>query len=144
MKRLPALLLLLVIVLLPAFKPAKTTCPAVQTEGIYVFKIDAEHSGVIRFYADKTVLVSTSLNDYKEVMTWFNREPENFSRVLTGKYKISKNSCTISFHVKGETGEQKFFGKINDEKNITFEITNPAQNKKARTGTTRTYTFVNP
>lgn len=140
---------LLLFLLTSAFCPGTSNCPALQTDGIYVYKLDAEHSAVIRFYDDKTVLVSTSLNDYKEVMTWFNREPENFSRVLTGKYKISKGNCLVSFKVKGESGEQKFFGTLTSDKTIDFNITNPAQknekNKsKTRTMTQRTYTFVKP
>jgi len=85
------------------------------------------------------VLVSTSVNDYSKVMTWFNRDPENFSRVLTGKYKIAKD-CSIAFKVKGETGEQKYSGKIVDSNTLELHVFNP----KDHTSTDRTYTFVKP
>jgi len=139
MKYLP----LLCLFLLASFTP-KTPCPALQFDGLYVFKVDSEHSAVIRFYEDKTVIVSSSLNDYKEVMTWFNRDPENFSRVLTGKYKISKGNCTISFKVKGESGEQKFSGTLQNGNTISFHISNPAQYGKKAEETDRVYSFVKP
>jgi hypothetical protein len=116
------------------FKPITDCKP--QTDGIYVFKINEEHSAVVRFYADGTVLASSSTNDYKEVMTWFNRDPENFSRVLSGKY--SNKKCAVKFEVKGETGYQYYKGSINGN-TIVFTITNPDHSS-----TERTYTFVKP
>lgn len=136
-KFLPVLILLLVTG--SSFK-GKQNCPALNPNGIYVYKLDAENSAVIRFYEDGVVLVSTSVNDYSKVLTWFNRDPENFSRVLTGKYKISKGSCTIRFNVKGETGEQKYSGTIQDDKTVQLHIFNP----KDKTSADRTYTFVKP
>src|ERR1700741_5688092 len=84
--------------------------PNVEFNGIYVYKIDEESSAVIRFYEDGLVLVSTSVNDYSKVMTWFNRDKENLFRVLSGKYKKGKRDASIRFNVKGETGEQQFSG----------------------------------
>src|ERR1044072_1029038 len=122
------------------FLSKDSACPSLSFDGIYVFKLDNESSAVIRFYDDKVVLVSTSINDYSKVMTWFNRDPENFSRVLTGKYKIGKSDCSIRFSVKGETGEQKYSGKIIDDKTLDLHIFNP----KDKTTTDHTYTFVKP
>lgn len=119
---------------------SKATCPKLLYDGIYVFEIDAENAAVIRFYEDGMVLVSTSVRDYAKVMTWFNRDPENASRVLTGKYKISKGSCSIRFNVKGETGEQKYDGNLVSEKNIHLHIFNPAD----KSSTDREYHFVKP
>jgi hypothetical protein len=130
----PAALLL---ILLTALKADK--CPPLQYNGIYTFKVDAESSAIIRFYPDRVVLVSTSVNNYADVMTWFNRDPENFSRVLTGKYKIG-NECKISFKVKGETGEQIYNGRIENDTIIYMQIFNPATRAK----TTRNYKFVKP
>jgi hypothetical protein len=112
-------------------------CPKLQFEGIYAFRVDAESSAVIRFYADRVVLVSTSINDYAQVMTWFNREPENFSRVLTGKYSRDKN-CSIQFKVKGETGVQVYTGNIVNDTLLNLQILNPATKAK----TSREYKFV--
>ncbi|HET6990065.1 MAG TPA: hypothetical protein VFJ43_02025, partial [Bacteroidia bacterium] len=94
------------------------TSPRVQFDGIYVYKLDTENSAIIRFYDDGVVLVSSSINDYSQVMTWFNRDKENFSRVLTGKYKIGEKDLSIKFIVKGETGEQKYSGFITDDKTL--------------------------
>ena len=112
--------------------------PNVEFNGIYVYKLDAENSAVIRFYEDGVVIVSTSVNDYSKVMTWFNRDKENFSRILSGKYKIGKKDASIRFNVKGETGEQKFTGHILADKTLQLHIVNPKDN----TSTDRTYTFV--
>lgn len=112
----------------------------VQFDGIYVYKIDSESSAVIRFYDDGVVLVSSSVNDYSKVMTWFNRDKENFSRVLTGKYKTGKKDGSIRFNVKGETGEQKYSGFILADKTIQLHVFNP----KDKTGADRIYTFVKP
>jgi hypothetical protein len=128
------------ILLFSSFIKEKKTCPTLQFDGIYVFKIDNENSAVIRFYSDKLVLVSTSVNDYAAVMTWFNRDPENASRVLTGKYSVKSKNCSVNFRVKGETGEQVYSGIITDEKTIQFSIYNP----KDKTSTSRSYTFVKP
>lgn len=106
------------------------------SDGIYVYKLDSEHSAVIRFYDDKTVLVSTSVNNYADVMSWLNRDPENFSRVLTGKYKMS--GCAIRFKVKGETGYEKFEGTVSGN-TISMHIVNPNG-----TATDREYAFVKP
>jgi hypothetical protein len=114
-------------------------CPKLLFNGIYTFKVDAESSAIIRFYPDKVVLVSTSVNNYADVMTWFNRDPENFSRVLTGKYK-SGNECKLSFKVKGETGEQLYNGIIVSDSLISFQIYNPSTKAK----TSRSYKFVKP
>lgn len=115
-------------------------CPSLQFEGIYTFKIDNESSAVIRFYSDRVVLVSTSVNDYKQVMTWFNRDPENYSRVLTGKYKRESKSCSIRFTVKGETGEQRYEGQVISDSLLQLNIFNPATKAKA----SRQYKFVKP
>ncbi len=122
------------------FLSTDSSCPSLSFDGIYVYKVDNESSAVIRFYDDKVVLVSSSINDYSKVLTWFNRDPENFSRILTGKYKTDKNNCAIRFTVKGETGEQKYSGKIIDGKTIDLHIFNPKDN----TSTDRTYTFIKP
>ena len=114
--------------------------PNVEFDGIYVYKLDAENSAVIRFYEDGVVLVSTSINDYSKVMTWFNRDEENFSRVLSGKYKKGKRDASIRFNVKGETGEQKFSGHILHDKTLELHVFNP----KDKTSTDRIYTFYRP
>lgn len=118
----------------------RTDCPALLYDGIYTYKVDAESSAVIRFYSDRLVLVSTSTNNYKEVMTWFNRDPENLSRVLTGKYSLKSGSCQLSFKVKGETGKQNYTGTLRTDKTLDLQIYNPA----TKTKTQRTYTFVKP
>lgn len=112
----------------------------VEFDGIYVYKLDAESSAVIRFYEDGIVIVSTSVNDYSKVMTWFNRDKENFSRVLSGKYKKGKRDGSIRFNVKGETGEQKFTGHILPDKTLELHVFNP----KDKTSTDRIYTFYRP
>jgi hypothetical protein len=114
--------------------------PNVEFDGIYVYKLDAENSAVIRFYEDGVVIVSTSINDYSKVMTWFNRDKENFSRVLSGKYKMGKRDMSIRFNVKGETGEQKFSGHILADKTLQLHVVNPLD----KTSTDRIYTFVKP
>ena len=114
--------------------------PNVEFDGIYVYKLDAENSAVIRFYEDGVVLVSTSINDYSKVMTWFNRDEENFSRVLSGKYKKGQRDASIRFNVKGETGEQKFSGHIIHDKTLELHVFNP----KDKTSTDRIYTFYRP
>lgn len=110
--------------------------PNPEFDGLYYYKIDEENSAVIRFYDDGVVIVSSSVNDYAKVMTWFNRDKENFSRVLTGKYKTGKNG-SLHFHVKGETGEQKFTGYILADKTLQLHVTDP----KAGTSTDRIYQF---
>lgn len=109
----------------------KTNCN-VKYNGIYAFKIDNEHSAVIRFYEDGTVLASTSVNDYMDVFSWFKKD--NKDMVLTGKYKIKK--CEIKFEVSGMTGEQKYEGAIN-ENSIVMELKDQESKKTAN----RTYTF---
>ncbi|GAB4143654.1 MAG: hypothetical protein Fur0041_18740 [Bacteroidia bacterium] len=121
---------------------AKNPCPALDSNGIFVYKIDQESSAVIRFYPDGIVLVSTSINDYSKVLTWFNRDPENESRVLKGKYfvKPGKPSCSIRFNVEGETGKQKYKGVIIDNSTLQLSIYNPGDHTSAQ----RTYKFIKP
>lgn len=114
--------------------------PNVEFDGIYVYKLDEENSAVIRFYEDGVVIVSTSVNDYSKVMTWFNRDKENFSRILSGKYKKGKRDASIRFNVKGETGEQKFSGHILHDKTLELHVVNAND----KTATDRIYTFVRP
>lgn len=133
-------IIFLLLVSLSGFSFLKAYRPNVQYDGIYAYKIDSENSAVIRFYEDGVVLVSTSINDYSKVMTWFNRDKENFSRVLTGKYKMGKRNASIRFHVKGETGEQKYSGFITADKTLELHVFNP----KDQTSTDRVYTFVKP
>jgi hypothetical protein len=104
----------------------------VNYNGIYAIKLDDEYSAVLRFYDDGTVLASTSVNDYMDVMSWFNKE--NKDMVLKGKYKIKK--CDISFSVTGQTGEQDYEGTIEDNK-IILTLTN----KETKKHTNRSYSF---
>ena len=120
---------LLITVILSAFSGDKCT---VNYKGIYAIKLDNESSAVLRFYEDGTVLASTSVNDYMDVMTWFNKE--NKDMVLKGKYKIKK--CGISFNVSGMTGEQEYEGDIQGNL-LNLEITDKESKKHVK----RTYTF---
>lgn len=112
-----------------SFRSDKCT---VSYNGIYAIKLDDEHSAVLRFYEDGTVLASTSVNDYMDVMTWFNKD--NKQMVLTGKYKIRK--CSISFDVSGMTGEQSYEGTINGN---TIDVI--LTDKESKKSTKRVYTF---
>ena len=124
-----SLFLLLLTALFSSFNTGNCT---VNYKGIYAIKLDDEHSAVLRFYEDGTVLASTSVNDYMDVMTWFNKE--NKDMVLKGKYKIKK--CSISFDVSGMTGEQSYDGTIEDGKlNITLT------DKESKKHATRIYTY---
>lgn len=134
------ILFVLLLASFTGFAFIKAFRPTLQYEGIYVYKLDAENSAIIRFYEDGVVIVSSSINDYSKVMTWFNRDKENFSRVLTGKYKMGKRNASIHFHVKGETGEQNYSGFLNADKTLTLHVFNP----KDKTSTDRIYTFVKP
>ena len=105
---------------------------AVKYHGIYAIKLDEEHSAILRFYEDGTVLASSSVNDYFNVMTWFNAE--NKDMVLKGKYKIKK--CAIKFEVEGVSGDQEYDGTISGDK-IDFDI----KDKKSKAVIKRTYTY---
>ncbi len=107
------------------------TC-TVKYNGIYAFKLDNEHSAIIRFYEDGTVLASTSVNDYMDVFSWFHKQ--NKDMVLKGTYKIKK--CAIKFEVEGMTGEQEYKGSISDN-TIDIKLTDEATKKTA----SRVYTF---
>lgn len=104
----------------------------INYKGIYASKLNDENSAVLRFYEDGTVLASTSVNDYMDVMTWFNKD--NMDMVLKGKYKIKK--CTVSFSVSGQTGEQAYEGTVEDNK-LILSITNKETKKSIK----RTYAF---
>lgn len=121
--------LLLLSIVLFSFKG--TTC-SVNYKGIYAFQLDKEHSAILRFYEDGTVLASTSVNDYLDVMTWFNKD--NKDMVLKGTYKLKK--CAIKFHVSGMTGEQEYEGEIQGD-NIEFDL----RDKGSKQSTKRSYTF---
>lgn len=135
------LLALLVPLLHVSAVPKDGPCPAPKTNGMYVYKIDGEYSAYIRFYTYGLVLVTTSDKPAKEVFTWFNNEPQNQSRVLSGKYKIAKKGCKINFKVKGETGEQFFEGLLNGNDQFDVRITNPKQSGKKKASTRRIYSF---
>jgi hypothetical protein len=122
---------IIVIFTLISFSFSEGECK-VHYNGIYAIKLDEEHSAVLRFYEDGTVLASTSVNDYMDVMKWFNKD--NKDMVLKGNYKIKK--CSISFTVKGNSGEQDYEGEITSDK-INFQI----KNKDSKKGINRTYTF---
>ncbi|MCW3070420.1 MAG: hypothetical protein JWO44_310 [Bacteroidetes bacterium] len=124
-----ALSALLIILAFFSFTPAG--CP-LDYKGIYAIKLDGEHSAVLRFYEDGTVLASSSVNDYMDVMSWFNKD--NKDMVLKGTYKVKK--CVVRFSVSGMTGEQKYEGTINGNK-IDFEL----KDKDSKKSTKRTYTF---
>ncbi|MCX6295627.1 MAG: hypothetical protein NTX97_06100, partial [Bacteroidetes bacterium] len=96
------------------------------------YKLDSEHSAIIRFYEDGTVLASTSVNDYFDVFTWFHKE--NKELVLKGKYKIT--NCSIKFEVSGMTGKQKYKGTIS-ENTIEMKLTDGESKKTVN----RIYTF---
>ena len=100
--------------------------------GIYAVKLDNENSAVLRFYEDGTVLASTSVNDYMDVMSWFNKD--NKDMVLKGSYKLK--GCEVKFKVSGMTGEQSYDGTI-EGSTINFELSN----KDSKKGVKRTYTF---
>ncbi|MBL7883022.1 MAG: hypothetical protein JNL69_03065 [Bacteroidia bacterium] len=121
-----------IIILFALFSFKYTENCTVEYKGIYAFKIDEEHSAVLRFYEDGIVLASSSINDYFDVFTWFHKE--NKTRVLSGKYKIKK--CKISFDVSGETGKQSYEGEIKGN-TIELKLTDKATKKS----TTRNYTF---
>ena len=114
-----------------SFKGNLSEC-SVKCNGIYAYKLDNENSAVIRFYADGTVLASTSVNDYMDVFSWFHKD--NKDLVLKGTYKIRK--CEIKFEVAGMTGEQKYSGTINGD-SIIMKLTDKGSKKTAN----RTYTF---
>ncbi|MFL5762888.1 MAG: hypothetical protein ACJ77K_03030 [Bacteroidia bacterium] len=115
-----------------SFAPAESGDCTVKYNGIYAIRLDNEHSAILRFYADGTVLASTSVNDYFDVFTWFQKD--NKDMVLTGTYKIKK--CGIKFEVSGQTGEQKYEGMITGDK-IDMELKDEASKKTVK----RTYTF---
>ncbi len=109
----------------------KSNC-AIKYNGIYAYKIDNEHSAIIRFYEDGTALASTSVNDYMDVFSWFHKE--NKDMVLKGTYSLKK--CVVKFEVTGMTGEQKYKGTVSDN-TIDVKLTDAATKKTAN----RTYTF---
>jgi hypothetical protein len=100
--------------------------------GIYAFKLDNEHSAVLRFYEDGTVLSSVSVNDYMDVFSWFNKE--NKDMVLSGKYRVKK--CNVSFNVKGMTGEIEYSGTVSNN-DIQLKMTDQESKKSG----SRTYSF---
>jgi hypothetical protein len=124
-----SIIILLNISLIISFVP--DNCK-VKYNGIYAIKLDEEHSAILRFYEDGTILASTSVNDYMDVMTWFSKE--NKDMVLKGNYKIKQ--CSIKFNVSGNSGEQSYEGEIQGD-NINFEL----KNKDSKKGIRRTYTF---
>lgn len=128
-KALYLLSLLLFASILYSFRSDKCS---LSYNGIYAIRLDEEHSAVLRFYEDGTVLASTSVNDYMDVMTWFNKD--NRQMVLTGSYRIKK--CKIRFDVSGMTGSQSYEGTISDN-TLSVVITDEASKKS----TSRTYTF---
>ncbi|MEO6882602.1 MAG: hypothetical protein ABI199_01110 [Bacteroidia bacterium] len=113
-------------------KTSDTTC-SVNCNGIYAFKIDANNSAILRFYDDGTVLASSSVNNYTNVLTWFTKD--NQKMVLSGKYKIKK--CAFKFKVKGETGSQKYEGTLQDN-----QLTLTVEDLKTKTFATRVYSFI--
>jgi hypothetical protein len=112
-------------------KNEKAGCD-VKYNGIYAIKLDEEHSAVLRFYEDGTVLASTSVNDYMDVFSWFNKD--NKDLVLKGAYKIKK--CSVKFEVSGMTGKQEYEGEINGD-TIDMELKDENSKKTIR----RAYTF---
>lgn len=130
MKKILALLFIISISF--SFIPKEKSNCAVLYNGIYAYKIDNEHSAIIRFYADGTVLASTSVNDYMDVFSWFHKE--NKDLVLKGKYTIKK--CEIKFEVSGMTGEQKYNGVISGN-TLNIKLTDKESKKTAD----RVYTF---
>lgn len=131
MKKIATLLLFVLISF--SFVPSNETATcSVKFNGIYAYKLDNEHSAIIRFYEDGTVLASTSVNDYMDVFSWFHKE--NKDMVLKGTYSIKK--CSVKFEVTGMTGEQKYKGVISDN-TIDVKLTDAATKKTAN----RTYTF---
>lgn len=133
MRLIKTLALITVVVFTVSFA-ADDKC-GLKFEGIYVFKVDAESSAVLRFYDDGTVIASTSINNYKKVVTWFNKE--NVDMVLSGKYKVKK--CVVKFKVKGMTGEQEYKGKISGQ-TIDFEL----KDAKSKATVQRTYVHTKP
>jgi hypothetical protein len=105
---------------------------SVRYNGIYAVKLDSEHSAVLRFYEDGTVLASTSVNDYMDVFSWFHKE--NKDMVLAGKYKLKK--CALSFEVKGMTGTQEYEGTVADDV-LSFKL----KDKESKKTASRSYTF---
>jgi hypothetical protein len=126
------LLILFAVTVSLSYTPPGISCN-VDFNGIYTASVDKETDAHIRFYPDKTVIVSTSVKNIKDVKTWFTRD--NIDKVLSGKYKIK--GCNLSFTVKGETGSQKFSGQI-QQNNLVMTITDG----KTKATTSRTYTFI--
>jgi len=131
MKKTAALFIFILFSYSFSIKKETITC-AVNFNGIYAFQLDNENSAILRFYADGSVLASTSINDYMDVFSWFHKE--NKDMVLKGTYKIKK--CEIKFEVKGMTGEQTYKGTISD-KTIEVKLTDYDSKKTVK----RVYTF---
>lgn len=119
-----------IVILLQGF--AQNNC-SIKHSGIYTASVDAETDAHIRFYADGVVIVSTSVKNTKDVSTWFNKE--NIKMILSGKYK--QKGCSVSFKVKGDTGEQNFKGTISGN---TINAT--VKDGKTKQSTTREYKLV--
>jgi hypothetical protein len=131
MKKTAVLLICILFSFSFSLKKENTLCP-VKYNGIYAFQLDTEHSAILRFYEDGTVLASTSVNDYMDVFSWFHKE--NKDMVLKGTYKIKK--CEIKFEVKGMTGDQKYKGRVSGN-TIEMKLTDSESKKSAN----RVYTF---
>jgi hypothetical protein len=131
MKKITVLILCILFSFSFSLKKKTSICP-VNYNGIYAFQLDNETSAILRFYADGSVLASTSINDYMDVFSWFQKE--NKDMVLKGTYKIKK--CEIKFEVKGMTGEQTYKGTISDKK-IEVKLTDYKSKKTVK----RVYTF---
>lgn len=131
MKKIIALILIVFVSFSFVVSKDKSNC-VVTYNGIYAYKIDNEHSAIIRFYEDGTVLASTSVNDYMDVFSWFHKE--NKDLVLKGKYTIKK--CEIKFEVSGMTGEQKYKGVISGN-TLNIKLTD----KDSKKTVDRVYTF---
>jgi len=76
----------------------------VRFDGIYQNPIPDTSDGLtsyhyLRFYEDKTVLSTSSLENTRKVKKWFNKDNQNISR---GKYKIRGNKIRFNTYTNSK------------------------------------------
>jgi hypothetical protein len=91
----------------------KTKVISIKTNEIYQTKERDGYRYFLKFYNDSTVIETSSIANYTEIDTWFNKEYKNISK---GKFYIKNDS--LFFYTESKNGTVNYSGKILNKKLI--------------------------
>jgi hypothetical protein len=92
------------------FSSPKENCK-LNYDGLYFAPLDSTTNAYLKFYADGSILHTTSIEKIEDVSKYFNKT--HAKSVLAGSYSFGK--CNVSINVFGKTGKMQFSGELEND-----------------------------